>query len=59
MIKRQSESMESSLNMKNKLRAAYGIGKNFEKKYIKLPSIDGKSGYVATRGSTGNSQILR
>lgn len=51
--------MESSLNMKNKLRAAYGIGKNFEKKSIKLPSIDGKSGYVATRGSTGNSQILR
>lgn len=28
MIKRQSESMESSLIMKNKLRAVYGIGKS-------------------------------
>ena len=51
--------MESSLIMKNKLRAVYGIGKSSEKKSIKLPSIDSKSGNVTTRGSTGNSQIIK
>lgn len=52
MVKKQSESMQVSQTMKNKLKSILGD----DRRFIKLPSI--KSNSSTARGSTGNTQIL-